>query len=234
MWWFTLKGPKNEMPPAHMLFLPPLNCPTSPPTSESVMRSLCHYSNNAVNDVPAPVTTPVWCTPWEHIQQTAGIFSLLSLRWGGGGVKINKWQSNSGYANLISHASCVLPCLLGSSQLRLQGKWQRIGLIWVISSVMIMRLCTLFVAGTKGHINKRRFELMCKRSGTQSTYIKTCVLLQGQRTACCIILILTPYCLSCSPLTLSLYKNCHVQDFHYIISEVYSNAFGKILVKTAV
>lgn len=163
---------------SHALFAP-LNCPTSPPTSESVMRSLCHYSDNAVNDVPAPVTTPVWCTPWEHIQQTAGIFSLLSLRWGGGGVKINKWQSNSGYANLISHASCVLPCLLGSSQLRLQGKWQRIGLIWVISSVMIMRLCTLFVAGTKGHINKRRFELMCKRSGTQSTYIKACVLLQG-------------------------------------------------------
>lgn len=162
------------MPSAHMLFLPPLNCPTSPPTSESVMRSLCHYFDNAVNDVPAPVTTPVWCTPWGHIQQTAGIFSLLSLRWSGGGVKINKWQSNSVYANLISHASCVLPCLLGSSQLRLQGKWQRIGLIWVISSVMIMRLCTLFVAGTKGHINKRRFELMCKRSGTQSTYIKTC------------------------------------------------------------
>lgn len=173
------------MPPAHMLFLPPLNSPTSPPTSESVMRSLCHYSANAVNEVPNPVTTPVWCTPWGHIQQTAGIFYLLSLRWGG--VKINKWQSNSVYANLFSHASCVLPCLLGSSQLRLQGKWQRIGLIWVISSVMIMRLCTLFVAGTKGHINKRRLELMCKRSGMQSTYFKTCVLLQGQRTACWII-----------------------------------------------
>lgn len=38
-----------------------------------------------------------------------------------------------------------------------RGRRQCRGLIWLISSVIIMRLSTLFVRSTKGHMNKRRF-----------------------------------------------------------------------------
>lgn len=121
------------------------------------MRSLCCYYNNTINEVPVPGTAPVWCSLGDILSEQPASFILFFFpSWG---EKINKWQSNTVYANLISHASYVLPRLLGSAQLRLWGKWQCRGLIWVISSVMIMRLSTPFVASTKGHMNKRRFEV---------------------------------------------------------------------------
>lgn len=145
--WFTLERPAKESPPAPISFFAP-NAPPSTPMSESAMRSLCLYYNNIINEVPTPVTTPVWCSLKDiHSEQPAPFIYLFIFSRG---KKINKWLSNSVYANLISHASYVLLRLLGSAQLRLQGKWQRGGLMWLISSVMIMRLSALFVACTKG------------------------------------------------------------------------------------
>ena len=144
--WFTLERPVKELPPAPELFLP-LTSPPATPTSESMMRSLCSYYNNAIGEVPMPATTPVWCTLRDIVRRQSASFIFIFLAEG---EKKNKWQSNTVYANLISHASYVLPCLLGSAQLRLRGKWQCRGLIWLIFSVMIMRLSTLFVASTKG------------------------------------------------------------------------------------
>lgn len=130
--------------------------------------------------------------PRGHPQRAAGIFYFILFFFPSWGEKINKWQSNTVYANLISHASYVLPRLLGSAQLRLWGKWQCRGLIWVISSVMIMRLSTPFVASTKGHMNKRRFEVQVQMirgglsgppflsSASWSRYIKACFTSQGE------------------------------------------------------
>lgn len=134
------------------LFAP--NSPPPTPTSQSMMRPLCHYCNNAITDGPLAVTTSVWCTLGDILSKSASfIYSFIFFGWG---EKINKWWSNTVYANLISHASYVRPRFLGGAQPRLRGEWQRRGLIWLISSVMIMRLSTLFVVCTKGHMNKKK------------------------------------------------------------------------------
>ncbi len=140
-----------------MLFLPSISLP----------RRLClktwwgHYYNNAINEVSTTEVTPVWHThththSLRHTQQVSIFYVFIYFGYGG---KINKWWSNTVYANLISHASYVPPRFFGSTRLRLRGKWQRRGLICLISSVMIMWLSTLFVTSTKGHMNKRRFEV---------------------------------------------------------------------------
>lgn len=73
---------------SHALFAP--SSPPSTPTSQSMMKSLCHYCNNAINEVSNAVTTPVWCTLRDILGKSASFiypffFSFFWLR-----EKINK------------------------------------------------------------------------------------------------------------------------------------------------
>lgn len=112
--------------------------------------------------MPIAVITPVRCTCRNLLDSHFFFYPPPSFFffscWEGEEAKINKWWSNTVYANLISHASYVLPRFHGQPAAKIAGQVtsQRLNMSDFLcnDNAIEHTVCSWH---KRGHINKKRF-----------------------------------------------------------------------------
>lgn len=127
-------------------------------------RLLCYYCGDAVNEwMLIAAITPARRTR----KNSFGSHFYPPFFWAGEEAKIKKWWSKTVYANLISHASYVLPRFLWRQAAKIAGQVtsQRLNMSDFLCNDNAIEH-TVCSSHKRGHINKKRFGVKVETIGT--------------------------------------------------------------------